>query len=493
MTKEQHKKADNTKNSENGSILDFSPLPDSIIDALESREKHRCFKKEGKQSTPDCNKSSIPGAVTQRSCVYGGARVVLMPITDAVHLVHGPIGCAAYTWDIRGSLSSSSKLYKTGFSTNLQEKDIVFGGETKLMDVLLEINRIYHPPAIFVYATCVVGIIGDDLKKVCELAQKKTSTRIIPVQSEGFRSFNKSLGHQLAGDALLDYVIGSSHETTLNHPFTLNIVGEFNVAGDLWGIKPLLEKMGIHVLSTLTGDSRVEEIARSHQAHLNIVQCQKSSNYIARQMEKKYDIPYLKVNFFGIDDTASSLRDIARFFNDHGMLKKTEQLIKEEINKVEDAIKPYHDALKGKKVAVYVGGNKAWSLIRAFEELEMEVIMTGTQNGLPEDYQKIRDTVKEGTLIVDDSPVMELYHLLKKYKPDLVISGAKEKYMALKMGIPFCEFNHDRITSFSGFRGYINFAKNLDQAVSSPVWNYTEKKLKNGRINQFNEVKNAKI
>jgi len=95
-------------------------------------------------------------------------------------------------------------------------------------------------------------------------------------------------------------------------------------------------------------------------------------------------------------------------------------------------------------------------------------------------------------LIVDDAPVRELYHLLKKYKPDLVISGAKEKYMALKMGIPFCEFNHDRITSFSGFQGYINFAKNLDQAVSSPVWNYTKKELKT-RINEFNGVKNAKI
>ncbi|MDI6644567.1 MAG: nitrogenase iron-molybdenum cofactor biosynthesis protein NifE [Methanobacteriaceae archaeon] len=458
--------------------LDFDPLPKKIIETIKSREKHMCFKKKGTDSTPQCNKSSIPGAVTQRSCVYGGARVVLMPITDAVHLVHGPIGCASCTWDIRGSLSSTSQLYKTGFSTNMEEKDIVFGGEKKLLDTLIEINRLYQPPAIFVYATCVVGLIGDDLKAVCKEAEKITSTRIIPVQSEGFRSFNKSLGHQLAGDALLDYVIGTSHPPSSSNPFTLNIVGEFNIAGDLWGIKPLLEKLGIEIISTLTGDSLVEDIARAHQANLNIVQCQKSSNYIAREMEKRYGIPYLKVNFFGISDTAYSLLSIAHFFQYPQMISRAEKLIENERKRVEDSIKIFQKRLEGKRVAVYVGGNKAWSLIKAFEELGMEVIMTGTQNGLPKDYKKIKETVQEGTLIVDDANAMELSSLLKKYNPDLVISGAKEKYLSMKMGIPFCEFNHDRITSFSGFDGYINFAQDLDRAVSSPVWDHIKKPLK---------------
>jgi nitrogenase molybdenum-cofactor synthesis protein NifE len=120
-----------------------------------------------------------------------------------------------------------------------------------------------------------------------------------------------------------------------------------------------------------------------------------------------------------------------------------------------------------------VGGNKAWSLIRAFEELGMEVLMTGTQNGLPEDYQRIKETVKDGTLIVDDANAMELARLLEKYQPDLLVSGAKEKYMSLKMGVAFCDFNHDRISSFAGFQGFLNFAREVDRSVSSPVWKYT--------------------
>ena len=470
--------------------LIITEVPDSIIKTLESRIDHMCVKKDQGDdgAGPACNMSSVPGAVTQRSCVYGGARVVLMPITDAIHLVHGPIGCAACTWDIRGSRSSGEELYKKGFSTNLQEKDIVFGGEKKLSDTILELNGIYKPAAIFVYSTCVVGLIGDDLKSVCREAEKITKCRVIPVQSEGFRSFNKSLGHQLACDAMLDHLIGTGKlekpelnqkslvSTQENSP-NLNIVGEFNVAGDLWAIKPLIEKMGITVKSAITGDSCVEEIANAHRADLNIVQCQKSSNYLARQMEEKYGIHHLKVNFFGIEDTGKSLLSIADFFQDQHpeIRERAEKIIETEIKKVRSEISHYKDRLTGKRVAVYVGGNKAWSLIRAFEELGMKVIMTGTQNGLPEDYQRIMETVSEGTLVVDDANSMELARLLQKYHPDLIVSGAKEKYMAHKLGIPFCDFNHDRITSFAGFQGFINFAKEVDRAVSSPVWKLTSK------------------
>ncbi|MEN4007262.1 MAG: nitrogenase iron-molybdenum cofactor biosynthesis protein NifE [Methanobacteriaceae archaeon] len=456
-------------------------VSEPIIKTLESRLDHMCIKKSEDERGPCCNTASVPGIVTQRSCVYGGARVVLMPITDAIHLVHGPVGCASCTWDIRGSRTSGEDLYKTGFSTNLEEKDIVFGGEKKLFNTIIELNSLYQPSAIFVYSTCVVGLIGDDLKAVCREAEKVTECRVIPVQSEGFRSFNKSLGHQLACDAMLDYLIGtgkmdSKLKSEISTQPTLNIVGEFNVAGDLWAIKPLIEKIGIKVLSVLTGDSCVEDIAKAHHADLNIVQCQKSSNYLARQMEEKYGIPYLKVNFFGIDDTAKSLKIISEFFGNPEMIEKTDELIRTEIETVRSKISHYKKKLTGKRVAVYVGGNKAWSLIRAFEELGMKVIMTGTQNGLPEDYERIMETVSEGTLVVDDANSMELSRLLQKYQPDLVISGAKEKYMTHKLGIPFCDFNHDRITSFAGFKGFINFAKELDRAVSSPVWKFTPKK-----------------
>lgn len=78
----------------------------------------------------------------------------------------------------------------------------------------------------------------------------------------------------------------------------------------------------------------------------------------------------------------------------------------------------------------------------------MEVILTRTQNGLPEDYVRIREHVAEGTVIIDDANVRELAELLEEYRPDVLVSGAKEKYLSLKLGILFCDFNHGRTTTF---------------------------------------------
>ena len=142
----------------------------------------------------ECNRDSLAGAVSQRACVFCGSRVVLYPIADALHLVHGPIGCAAYTWDIRGALSSGPALHRLSFSTDLQETDIIFGGEEKLRRALTELIDRHHPKAAFVYSTCIVGIIGDDLEAVCRRAAAEKGIPVIPVQSEGFKG-NKREGY----------------------------------------------------------------------------------------------------------------------------------------------------------------------------------------------------------------------------------------------------------------------------------------------------------
>ena len=134
-----------------------------MIDVLEGRSK-QVVRKGRDDYAIDCDKHSLAGSVSQRACVFCGSRVVLYPVTDAVHLVHGPIGCAAYTWDIRGSISSGPELHRLSFSTDLQEDDVIFGGEKKLYRALVELIDCYKPGAAFVYSTCIIGVIGDDVE-----------------------------------------------------------------------------------------------------------------------------------------------------------------------------------------------------------------------------------------------------------------------------------------------------------------------------------------
>ncbi len=421
-----------------------------------------------------CNKDSLAGAVSQRACVFCGSRVVLYPIADAVHLVHGPIGCAVYTWDIRGALSSGPELHRLSFSTDLQEKDVIFGGEKKLTAALRELIERHAPKAAFVYSTCIVGIIGDDMEAVCRAAEAECGIPVIPVKSEGFKG-NKRAGYQAACDALFR-LIGTG-DTTGVSKYSLNILGDFNLAGEIWMIREYYERMGIEVVANITGDGRVDDIRRAHGAALNVVQCSGSTMQLANMMEEKYGIPSLRVSYFGIEDMAEALYDIARFFKDPEIMERTKKIVEGEVRKLAVELEPYRQALAGKKAAIYVGGSfKAFSLVKAFRLIDMQVVMVGSQTGTKEDYEELAAITDPGTIIVDDSNPLELTSFLTEKEVDVFVGGVKERPIAYKLGIGFCDHNHERKESLAGFTGMLNFAREVYSSVMSPVWQFTPRR-----------------
>jgi nitrogenase molybdenum-cofactor synthesis protein NifE len=440
------------------------------------KERQRQVYRKGEQTYQiDCEKQSASGSVSQRACVFCGSRVVLYPIADALHIVHGPIGCASYTWDIRGSLSSGPELHRLSFSTDLRELDVVMGGEKKLYAALCELIDAHHPNAAFVYATCIVGIIGDDVDAVCKRVSQEKGIPVLPVHSEGFKGTKKN-GYRAACDALSQLVGTGSIENI--SPLSVNILGDFNIAGEIWIIREYFKRMGIEVVACLTGDGRVDEIRKAHGAALNLVQCSGSMMYLAKSMEEKWGTPFRRVSYFGIEDMAQALYDTARFFKDPEVLERTRQVVKEELEVVLPQLTEYRRILNGKKAAIYVGGAfKAFSLVRALRSLGMKTALVGSQTGSSEDYEQLRELCDEGTIIVDDSNPLELASFLEEKDVDLFIGGVKERPIAFKLGVGFCDHNHERKEALAGFEGMLNFAREVHTSVMSPVWSLTPRKL----------------
>lgn len=438
-----------------------------------TRQIHR------KGSTPldlDCNKDSLAGAVSQRACVFCGSRVVLYPIADALHLVHGPIGCAVYTWDIRGALSSGPELHRLSFSTDLQELDVIFGGEKKLEKALHELIARHSPKAAFVYSTCIVGIIGDDLEAVCKKVAAKTGIPVLPVQSEGFKG-NKRAGYEAACSAMARLV--GTGDTTGISKHSINIVGDFNLAGEIWLIRKYFEEMGVEVVANITGDGRIADIERCHGAALNVVQCSGATMDLAKIMEERYGTPFVRVSYFGVEDMAEALYSVARHFKDEEMLEKARQLVKRELSTLLPQLAQYKKALAGKKAAIYVGGAfKAFSLVKAFRLIGMQVVLVGSQTGTQEDYLELERISDPGTIIVDDSNPLELATFLKEKEVDLFVGGVKERPIAYKLGVAFCDHNHERKEMLAGFSGMLNFAREVHDSVMSPVWRFVPRRYK---------------
>jgi len=423
-----------------------------------------------------CNKDSLAGAVSQRACVFCGSRVVLYPIADAIHLVHGPIGCAVYTWDIRGALSSGPELHRLSFSTDLQEMDVIFGGEPKLYKALIELIDRHRPKAAFVYSTCIVGLIGDDLEAVCRKVTAEKGIPVLPVMSEGFKG-NKREGYQAACHAMARLVGTGDTAGIAKH--SINILGDFNLAGEIWLIRDYFRRMGIETVANITGDGRVDDIRRAHGASLNVVQCSGATMDLATMMNKEYGIPSVRVSYFGVEDMAEALYTVAAFFADPEMMEKARAIVREELEKLLPELQRYKAALAGKKAAIYVGGAfKAFSLVKAFRLIGIDVVLVGSQTGTAEDYEELQQITDEGTIIVDDSNPLELSAFLQEKEVDVFVGGVKERPIAYKLGVAFCDHNHERKEMLAGFAGMLNFAREVHDSVMSPVWQFVPRRTK---------------
>ncbi len=418
-----------------------------------------------------------PGA-SAGGCAFDGAQIALLPIADVAHIVHGPIACAGSSWDNRGTRSSGPDLYRIGMTTDLTEQDVVMGrGEKRLFHSIRQAIEDYSPPAVFVYNTCVPALVGDDVDAVCRAAQERWGVPVVPVDAAGFYG-TKNLGNRIAGDAMVKYVIGSREPDPLpqgsERPgitvHDVNLVGEYNIAGEFWYVLPLLDELGIRVLCTLSGDARFREVQTMHRAEVNMMVCSKAMLNVARKMQERYGIPWFEGSFYGITDTSQALRDFARLIGDDDLTARTEALIEREEARIRAALEPWRERLEGKRVLLYTGGVKSWSVISALQDLGMKVVATGTKKSTEEDKARIRELMGDDVKMLDEGNPKVLLQTVADYKADILIAGGRNMYTALKARIPFLDINQEREFGYAGYDGMLELVRQLSLTLESPVW-----------------------
>ncbi|MDF7823726.1 nitrogenase molybdenum-iron protein alpha chain [Pontiellaceae bacterium B12227] len=481
------------------------------------------------------NVRTIPGIITQRGCTYAGCKgVVLGPTRDIINLVHGPIGCSFYAWLTRRNQTDPGPEGPDGenfinycFSTDMQDSNIVFGGEKKLAQAIQEAYDIFKPKAIGVFSTCPVGLIGDDVHAVSrEMKAKLGDCNVFGFSCEGYKGVSQSAGHHIANNQLFRHVVGND-DTKPEGKFNINLLGEYNIGGDGFEIDRIFKACGINVVCTFSGNSTMGAFEQSHMADLNLVMCHRSINYMAEMMETKFGIPWFKVNFIGGESTAKALRKIGEYYEDDDLKAKIEEVIAAELPKVEARAAEARKRTEGKLAMLFVGGSRAHHYQELFKELGMETVSAGYEFGHRDDYEgrKVLPTIKvdadsrnieelkveadperfnprasdikletlkekglevsdyigmksdmaDQSLIVDDITHWETEKLVDFYKPDIFCAGIKEKYVVQKSGIPLKQLHsYDYGGPYAGFEGAINFYTDIETMLSTSIW----KKLK---------------
>ena len=421
-----------------------------------------CSHNDKKKSS--CDKPK-PGA-TSGGCAFEGAQIALFPYADAVHLVHAPATCQGASWETRATPTSYEGENNTplGYYTDVTTNDVIFGGDKKLEESISFIAENKNPKAIFVYETCVTAMIGDDMDNVAKRMQEKYSIPIVVIHAPGFVG-GKNLGSRLAGEAVLNQLIGTREPKQI-HPFGINLIGEYNVTGDMWQYTPLLEKIGIKIVSTLAGDGRIENIQMAHRAKLNVIVCAKSLITLTRKMQERYDIPYISISFYGKRDTSNAIRSIVNAFGDEGLTKRAEEVIAQEEAKLEAQLIPYRKVLASKKAILNTGGNKSWSIASALQDIGIEVVATSIRKATQEDI----DIAKTYVPILMKIPAQEQGKLIDDHGVDILLAGGRSLYTAIKKKVAFVDVNQEKKISYGAYSGLVNLAKDVADAVNNPVF-----------------------
>ncbi|MDR2099219.1 MAG: nitrogenase molybdenum-cofactor biosynthesis protein NifE [Campylobacteraceae bacterium] len=417
-----------------------------------------------------CDKPK-PGS-TSGGCAYEGAQISLFPYADTVHLVHGPHTCLGASWETRASLTSfeGENNIPLGYCTNITAQDIIFGGDKKLGEAIEYVIVKKRPQAVFVYETCVTAMIGDNIDHTCKKAWEKFDIPVVPIHAAGFLG-GKNLGSRLASESILNFLIGAKEPETIQ-PYSINLIGDYNVTGDMWQYRSILEQIGIKVVSTLSGDGRIDEICQAHRAKLNVIVCAKSLITLCRKMQERYNIPYISVSFYGKRDTSNAILSIVKALGSYEMIQKAKTLIHDEERRLEKKLEPYKKILEGKKAILNTGGNKSWSIASALQDIGLNVVATSINKSTEEDIAMAKKYVN----IVFKNPSADQPKLIDEHGIEILLAGGRSLYTAIKKKIAFVDVNQEKKRSYGAYNGLVNLAEDVCAALTNPVFKLVGKK-----------------
>jgi nitrogenase molybdenum-iron protein alpha chain len=238
-------------------------------------------------------------------------------------------------------------------------------------------------------------------------------------------------------------------------------------------------------------------------------------------------MPWLKVNFIGVEATAKTLREMAQCFGDEALIQKTEEVIERELARVAPVMEHYRKICQGKTAFIVVGGSRSHHYQYLLRDLGMETIVAGYEfahrddyegrqviptikadadskniqelhlepdkelyqdshvylNMTKEKYEELKKklplgyyeglypTMKDGYVMIDDANHHEVEEIIKTVKPNIYLSGVRDKYISHKMGVPSKQLHsYDYTGPYAGFNGAMNFARDIANMLTTPAW-----------------------
>ncbi len=388
-------------------------IPERALHIALKVEGGKCQRGDGAGCAIASNSATTPGDMTERGCTYAGCRgVVGGPVKDAIQLTHGPIGCAFFSWGYRPHLADTDFHMKYTFVSDMNETNIVFGGEKKLLQSIIEASQEFpEAKAVFVYNTCSTALIGDDGRDVAKQAEAIIGKSVVFFECEGFKGVSQSAGHHVGNETIFRQLVGSV-EPEGDFSRTINIVGDYNIRHP-------------HLRASLRGDRPTDRHPLHRQCRRRRPEdhaqggAQRRPLPALSHLHRRHDAGEVRHAVHQRDALGHEayVSGPARHGGVFGLEAEAEEVIERELAKIKPKIDYYRQRLTGKKVFIYQGGPRTWHWIELLRELGMETQTAATTFGHEDDYEKIFEQLDEGGMMIDNPNVPELEEILTKRRP----------------------------------------------------------------------------
>ncbi len=406
-------------------------------------------------------------------CATSKAACMTVLIQDGAVISHGPVGCAsclhefAFTYRVNYLLRGIERpTPRRIFTTNLKEKDTVYGGNIKLANTIREVYERTQANAIFVLTTCAAGIIGDDVESVCNEAEEELGIPVVAIFCEGFRSKVWTTGFDAAYHGIARKLIQKPRARRDDMINVINFWGSDVFAQWFapFGAKPNY----ITPFSTVNGLKYASEAAATVQA------CSTLGSYLGAVLEQDFGVPEIPAAPpYGIAQTDRWFRALGKIL---GKEEIAEKIIAEKKKEYLPKIEALREKLAGKTAYVTAGAAHGHALLDVLGELGIKAVGAAIfhhdpiyDSGREENDQLAQRVADYGNVFnynVCNKQEFELVNALNRIRPDVLL--ARHGGMTLwgaKLGIPSLLIGDEHYSM--GDEGLVNYGERLLEVMEN--------------------------
>ncbi len=405
-------------------------------------------------------------------CSTSQAACTTILIQDAAVISHGPVGCStclhefAFTYRVNAGLRGvKNPTQRKVYSTNLEEKDTIYGGTVKLEKTIREVYKRAHPNVIFIHTTCAAGSIGDDVESAANAAEAELGIPIVAIFCEVFRSKVWTSGFDAGYHGIARKLINPAKEKR-------NIINVINFWGsDVFG--DWFRRFGYEP-NYITPYSTLETLRHSSEAVCTVQACATLGSYLATALDQQFGVPELKNSPpYGIAQTERWFRELGELI---GKQAEVEEFLAEQREKYMPQIEELRKKLSGKTAYVTAGASHGHSLLAMLQELGMKAVGAAIFHHDPvydsasDDADTLNHTVSDygdiPNFAVCNKQEFELVNMLNRLKPDILF--ARHGGMTLwgaKLGIPSLLIGDEHFGM--GYEGLVKYGNQILETLEN--------------------------